>query len=211
MTVRPLALVALAAVGAVVGACGGSGYQYLTNSDDDVFFKVPDEWAVYEEGDVLTSEITGSSERDTERLRARTWLRGFVAGPEPGPAVVLTRGSAYPRGFAEVRRLTPAERDRLSLRSLRSASFGFDPLTTENESVEVLAAEEIEFSGGYHGMRLLVALGDDDRSVNEETVVVDAATTRLYRFSIGCSEDCYEENRDLLGEVAGSWTVEETS
>jgi hypothetical protein len=203
----PLALI-------VAAGCAGSGFQYISNRSDHVFFKVPDDWAVYDETEVITAGVTELDAEIANALRDRTWLRGFDSGPEPNPEAVLDRAASHPRGYAEVRQLTFEERDGLSLAALRSWGFGFDPLQEARErpdgQVQLIHLEDVTTDDGGHGVRLIVLLdGDTGPSVVDQTVLLDVGTTRLYRFTIGCSVQCYRDNKDLITDIAESWTLKE--
>ena len=207
---RRLGMVALV----LAAGCAGSGFQYISNTSDDVFFKVPDKWTVFDENDVITSGVVNLEDDMAAALRDRTWLRGFDAAPQPSPLTVLNRISPYPRGYAEVRHLTFEERDGLSLAALRSWGFGFDPLQRMRDEpdgdVQILHLEDVAHDDGAHGLRLIVLLrADADTSVVDQTVLLDKETTRLYRFTIGCSLNCYRDNQKLITDIAESWTLKE--
>lgn len=198
----------------LLAGCSGSGFQYISNTDDDVFFKLPQDWAVFDEDDVITSAVIQRDALSVAELRDRVWLRGFDAGPEPSPDAVLTRGGPHPRGYAEVRRLTATERDTLSLATLRQWGFEFDPLDEWRKNpqgnVRILGFEEVTNDDGAHGIRIRILLRSlTGTNVVDQTVMVDSATSRLYGFTIGCSLECFTEQVDVIDEIAESWTLEE--
>ena len=215
---RPLALLGLAA--ALLCACAGSGYHYVGSSDSSVYFKVPEDWQLYEEDDLLATDDE-RSEEENQALSEQVWLRGFDGAPRPSPENVLAIDAEQPRGYAEVRPVAPEERDSLSLASLRQTGFGQDPETGQpidpiayaranpDGPIEVLNYEELVLDGGARGVRLSARVKLDATVVFDRITVVNAATSRRYSFTVGCREACWNEHEDTFDEIADSWTFEE--
>src|SRR5262245_59319029 len=79
---RHLRLIACALLGGLLAsACAGSGYQYVKNSEDKNYFKVPESWKLYDEDAVLKRLHLSPRERDIER--DTTWRVSFDANPKP--------------------------------------------------------------------------------------------------------------------------------
>jgi hypothetical protein len=153
------------------------------------------------------------SSAQAERTRERLWVMGFASTRDASPDDVLDFNRETLGGVVEVWELTPAERDTVSLAVLRSFRLGFDPLEAaqKGQPVEVRRLDDVTLDNGAHGVRLVVALGPaGQRAVIDQTALVDAGTTRLYRFALFCRETCYEEQKDLITEIGDSWTLEET-
>ena len=217
---RAAALV-LAASAALLSGCGGSGYRYVSNTEDGAFFRVPEDWAVFDEEAILTAG-DGITEEQVENLRDRIWLRGFDAADDPSPENVVTRATDAPRGYAEVRRLDEQERSRIDLITLRSLGFPLDPTTgaptdpiaafsaDPNGAIQVLEYDDdLVVDDGIRGVRITAMIDGDEPSVFEQISLVDPATTRRYVFLIGCHLTCWEENDELISEIVDSWTVRE--
>lgn len=211
----------MGAIALMLVACGGSGFAYVSNTEDQMFFKVPEEWTLFDEEDVITPS-QGVSEVQAAELQERVWLRGFDASSDPSAENVLLRSSDQPRGYAEVRLLEAAERDALSLATLRRSGFPvdpetgqpIDPLIYEQENpgglIRTLSYEDdIVLGSGARGTRVKALIDDEDPSVFEQLTFVDPSTTRRYIFTIGCNLECWTTNIDLIEEVVDSWTVEE--
>jgi len=43
----------------------------------------------------------------------------------------------------------------------------------------------------------------------QQASFVDADTEKVYLIALGCTADCYEDNRRAIEEVARSWTIKE--
>lgn len=203
-----LRLVVLAA--AVIGfgaACAGSGYTYHSNRDEQLFFKLPDSWTVFD-----TADLVGGGEID-----GASWMRGFAAGDAPTAAAVDAITSDHPRGYVRVDELGVMERDGLNLAALRSTDFGVDPLTFAQENPEVVRVlgyeDDLVYDAGPHGVHIRLAItaeGSTTTAIVDQTVLVDKATTKRYVLSIGCSSACWDAHQRQIQEVIESWTLEKT-
>jgi hypothetical protein len=169
-------LLALVTAVVALASCGGSGYDYVANRKEGVFFKVPDDWRVFETDELLEPEEAVGS-----------WVRGFDAAAVPSPERVFAVGSSTPRGFAEVRVLSQAERQQTSLTSLRALGFGtdddgdpLDPFVFAEENpdkLRILDYDELVVDGA-RGIRLrFSAVGADGVEFTlDQTVLVDHST-----------------------------------
>ena len=219
--------VALVAAALTLPACG-SDYHYVSNRDQGAYFKVPDHWEVYGTGELLRIEDEWRSDDDLDDRSSSVWLRGFDGAEEPSPEHVLDATATSPRGYAEVRALSPSERDSFDYAELRRAGFplhdpttgqALDPLevaaSDPGGAVTVLAYDDegplgpLELDEGLRGVRIRtrIAVGDEEPVILEQISVVDADTTRHYSFTVGCSRRCWDENEEVIREIADSWTL----
>jgi hypothetical protein len=201
---------------ALASGCAGSGYSYLANKKEKLYFKVPDSWTVFDTEDLL----------DGAPAPDGTWVRGFVASDTSSLDSVFTIQSDVPRGYVEILTLDAGERDSLNLAALRGTNFGadastgepIDPIQYEQDHpdgpLQVLGYDDgVVLSKGPHGVRIRVAIRQDENGVPaivDQTVLVDKATTKRYVLSIGCSAECFDRNEKVIKEVIDSWTLEAT-
>jgi hypothetical protein len=193
----------------LLAACSGTGFQYVTSSETNTFFKVPSDWRLYDEEDVFTNTVSGLSPQQRERSRAAQWIEAFDASPDPSIDHVLNPGAKHPAGFARVRVIQSDERDDFSLNSLKNEVFQLDDLDGANR-LEVISSDDVVLDSGVHGTKMVYNLrtGGDFFTVNQ-TALVDPETRLLYVFMIGCQADCYVDNESLIQQVADSWTIKE--
>lgn len=210
---RWVALVTLSTA-LVLAACGGSGFQYVKNGEYNAYFKVDEDWTLFDERQYLSHPGLALEPMDRQRKLATTWIRGFDASPQASVSNLFDDAAAEPHGLARIQLLTEAERDSVDLSSLRSAQLGFDPVEVKRDEpegpVEVLAQSDVSLDGGEHGVRLVVAFDAPGGSIGiiDQTAVVDSSNSILYLFVVGCSRSCYVQNQDIIDEVANSWTIE---
>lgn len=197
----------------VVAACSGAGSRQVENAEFGVSFTIDEDWALYDQEQLSGADLEIEPGLPERRL-APTWVRAFDGSDEPSPAHVLRDDAPAPRGMARIQLLTEGERESVDLVSLRSAYLGFDPVQVEggqpDRPVKILRHEELSLEGGQHGVRMVVAYDTPNGGVGvvDQTALLDGANSVLYLFVVGCSEQCYRDNRDTIDEVASSWTFE---
>jgi hypothetical protein len=113
----------------------------------------------------------------------------------------------------------------MSLATLRGANLGtdsagnpLDPLMYAQENpdgeIQILGYDDsIVYDNGGHGVHIRVAVTPRDgttTAIIDQTALIDAATSRRYVLSIGCSARCFDEHMAEIEEVIESWTLEET-
>jgi hypothetical protein len=204
------ALAGAAAIGLLgLAGCGGSGYEYVSNADEGLHFRVPDGWTVVEveEADTGVPEAAGQSDG---------WTRLLDRSPTPGVANYNAVLPLYPVGVATVESVgTLDDRDTLDYATLRAMATNDvdDPLalaSTEDGGVEVISLEDVT-EGDMRGERIVFNVEQPDGSLLtvDQTALVDPLTTQIYRLLLKCEAHCYESNRDEIDEIVDSWTVEE--
>lgn len=207
----------LAATGALVTGCASSGYTYVANTDDGAYFKVPGDWHVFDADEVHERRTAEVTPERAERMRTAQWAIAFDADPEPTLDHVFVEPSDHPVGYARVRDLDGQERDQFSLASLRNEFLPLDRISQQDaDRVEPLEVEEIgsgEVGGeeGLRGVRLVFNIRAASGAVltYQQASFVDADTEKVYLIALGCTADCYEDNRRAIEEVARSWTIKE--
>jgi hypothetical protein len=205
-------LVVSLSLAVLVTSCAGSGYQYVKDSSSTAFFKLPTTWALYDEDQILDSDMVTLSPQSQQSVAQALWMVAFDANGSPSLSHVLSSGSEQPAGFAQVRPLGAEERDTFALSTIRNALFDVDGTSDSSgtSGVELLSTSDVVLDGGFHGLHLEfnVPDGSDYLTVNQ-IGVVDPDTSTLYLFAIGCEAHCYLDHQDAIEQIAESWTVKE--
>jgi hypothetical protein len=206
----PLLGAALLAGVVVLAACGSPRYHYVKNKSDQTFVRVPHNWTLFDEDDLLRQ--SDDSPEAKAVFKQRSWSVAFDAAPRPSPANLLTP-SKHPWGLVQVRTLLPEERDNFSLSNLRGLLLGFDPLANEARAegaVEVLEAREVNQSG-LNGSELLVNLRTQDGELVKwrQIALMDSKVRKAHILAISCDAACYNANEKVINQVIDSWKVKE--
>src|SRR5215210_6784363 len=123
----PWALPALA-LALITAACSTSGFQYVSSSETNTVFKVPEKWTLFSEDDVFQFRPPEISPQQEAANRASQWVMAFDGASEPTLAHLFNPDSSEPAGYAKVRVLSEQERASYSLQSLRNEEFEIDKL-----------------------------------------------------------------------------------
>lgn len=189
--------------------CTGSGFQYVSSSETNTVFKVPEDWTLFNEDDVFEFRPPDLSPQQEAANRASQWIMAFDGAEPPSLEHLFAESSEQPAGYAKVRVLSDEERDTYSLRSLRNEEFDIDRLVKE-QRIELISDDDLALENGFAGSRVIfnVRQGGGFVTVNQ-TALVDSQTRVLYLFLIGCDADCYANNQEIISEVVSSWTIKE--
>lgn len=205
----PRLLALVLASGVLAAACASSGYQYVKNSDDQNYFKVPDGWKLYEEDAVL--KRLDLSPRELEIERETTWRVSFDANPKPSLKHLEQIFPSHPTGRALVLELDQESSDTVSIQSLRNLFFDFDTAYQQDQAT-ALEYEPLELDGGFRGIHIVAEITDPKKGkvlVFNQKTVLDQRTTKLYTLVVSCEASCYEKNQDKIEKIVDSWTVED--
>jgi len=197
-------------VAAVALAACGTDYHYVKNSDEGVYLKVPNDWKLYDEEQYFRATLEKPSPAQLRDLREHEWAAAFDSDPNPSPSNLNALDSRHPHGFARIHDIGIDEHDTFSLQSARNLVAPVDELIDAG-AAQVLDADEFSLDGGFRGSHIVVNLGLEKGGYTtlDQTVVVDADTTKLYILALGCSDTCYEHNKDEIKSLVDSWTVRE--
>jgi hypothetical protein len=203
-------VIALAAA-AGLAACAAPDYHYVRSSSDRTFVRVPENWTLFDEDELLDS--SSQSPEQLDQFKQLSWSVGFDARPEPAADSILAP-SRFPTGLVQVRTLLPSQRDSFSLADLRSVLLPYDPLGDEAQEggqVEVLAARNVERPGGFHGSELLLNLTTPDGEVVKwrQVALLDSKVEKVHLLVVTCELGCYDEHESVIDGIVKSWKVED--
>jgi hypothetical protein len=207
----------LAAAASLLAACGGSEYRYVSNSTENLFFKVPKHWTQYK---LTDTDKDGRAESLPSGLD-RVWHYGYDASDAPSQAHLDEVAPEKPVAQAVVWKLLDSSNDRMSLSRARSIAFNMeaDPLLQDPgapaawELVPIGGVPDVRltFPKGVTGTRVAINVPSPKdpkvfRTV-DATTLIDPSNQRLYILVVSCSAQCYLDNRQVIDTVAQSWTV----
>jgi hypothetical protein len=176
-------------------ACQGSGFQYVTDSDSSTYFKLPEDWKLFNQD--VPSVYT-------------TYFVAFDGAPQASPDHLLSPNSDHPFGLAQVRILTDKQKANWSLTAMRNFDLPIDQLVEQKRAEVISEDDEVVLDNGVHGIRLVYTIQQDSGTMTiNQTSLVDPATRVFYQFIIGCEIRCYSHNQDVIEQVVNSWTIEE--
>jgi hypothetical protein len=211
-------VIAVSILGAALASCGGSNYRYISNSQENLFFKVPKDWKVYR----LTATDKEGKPTELPASVERSWHLLVDANKEPNPQHLLDHAQAAPLIEAQVYVLERSANDTMSLSGLRRLAYGFDPVL-QSEGVPPQwklvdgSFKDLSFPKGLTGTRLAVNIPDPKASTDNSkfatldvAAIHDTVNRRVYLLSARCQSQCYLDNRSAIDDLMNSWTVNRT-
>jgi hypothetical protein len=213
-------------------SCGQSKFRYVSNSDINTYLKVPNDWKVYKQDDLVRAEIDAarqanqpSSLIDVLINRQFQWRMAFDGDPEPSVEHTLSLAEE-PVVEVSVRALDQDEHDQVSLAALRNVIINYDEMKAEAQSnlsgrgmgiagestttFRPIDEEELHYADGVRGIRLRYVLRPNSSSpfyAFDQTTLVDSKAQRLYVLLIRSGEAQFLRYNQLFTEIAKSFTV----
>jgi hypothetical protein len=211
-------IVAAWVLGAALVSCGGPNYRYIANSQENLFFKVPKAWKVYQ----LTSSDKEGRPAELPASVERSWHLLIDASADPKPGHLLDHAQEAPFVEAQVYVLSRGANETMSLSDLRRLAYGFDPVLQDEGAppqwkVVENSLKDLSFPKGVTGTRVAVNIPDPKATTDtSKTATLDVAAIhdtvnrRIYLLSTRCQSQCYVNNRSQIDDLMNSWTVNRT-
>jgi hypothetical protein len=231
---RPLAAaVAAVCALALIAGCGEAKFQYVSNVDEQTYYKVPTGFTEVTEGvdDIVNAYLGLEPESELARqYRAVRWSKVFDASPSPDAGhVTSSRRTVYPVIHSLVQHVMPEVQGIISLDLMRDliappvtkprrdaaekeyadAVQGGYPFPPPFTNFELLYDEVLTPVEGIHGVRTIYNYKLADGSVNtfDRTTLTNNDSTVLYVLLIRCDAECYHSRLAEFNDIATSFTV----
>ena len=198
-------------VACILSACGASKYQFVNNSTEGAYFKVPTSWSVFH----LTEQDQEGRAPKLPTATERIWHIGFDADHHPDQAHLDQDRPNSVVGDVQIYALSSADNDTLSQSSLRRIIFGgVDPVLQDPGTPaawEVVSYTPVDSSNGIIGSRTVINVPSTDDPnawvTIDGTELIDPTLGRAYMLLMRCESQCYVNQRKSIDEIATSWKV----
>ncbi|BCB83396.1 hypothetical protein [Phytohabitans suffuscus] len=206
------------AVALLVGACGAPEFEYVKNSEQQTYFKVPNEWAQVDQDALDAWAVEEEPDSAAAELRSQLmWTVAYDAAEDPDLAhIASTASTPQPVVWAKVERLVPTAAAAISLNELRDMWLPvtedrrqfFEENGVELPYFELLHDEVLTPEKGLHGVRVVYNWRMPGRlhTFDMTALVNDDASVR-YMLLVRCTASCYQERFDELQNIVTSFTV----
>jgi hypothetical protein len=194
----------------LVGACGSgsdSGVQQVRDSAQEMYFEVPEEWAVF-----LSDDLAGLTDTPFVSQDAALSLPVFsrvvfhAAGPDAGLPAANTSDLDYPVGAAVVRTIPASMRDQISRYWLAELVIPYHSQPVAQEELK----EDVTVGDGFDGVKVLVLYNDAATESDAAAFLIsvtDPEVEFMYSIAIGCSLACFNEHVQDIVDIVDSWLV----
>jgi hypothetical protein len=218
------ALTAVAGLGLVAG-CGSSKYEYVSNSAEHTYFRVPSNWQRLNDNQLQRALVNGDpSSLEEASAEASKWVVAYDAASSPSlNHLKLDSVPEAPIVLAEVKKLTSDERGKVSLDTMRDTLFPVSKDSQEQAKqvlaqqgsvykVELLTDQVLTPSGGVHGVRTAynVKFGNLPLQTVDLLAYVSDDSSTMYSLIVRCSTSCYVANFDEIDKAVKSFTVKDS-
>jgi hypothetical protein len=197
-------------------SCVAPSFRYFRDPSGTAIFKLPASWTVYDQIDLYRGQHPTVSYLTAQSATAGQWIVAFDSSSRPAISDLLSPGSSDPSGLSRVQPVVDTQQQQQLSTSagLRNAIIPLDQQIAQNPRLlHIIDTRQLPLSGGYRGLRVVFEARPDPKApydVFNQTIVVDPAITHIFVLLIGCSTTCYfGPYRDLIDEVAGSYTIKE--
>jgi hypothetical protein len=215
-TATVMAAVAAALTVTCLAGCAAPAYTFAADTHDHAFFKVPSSWQLVNARSLADAQEVLLSHSAAGALGGKfAWSRAYSAAVDPPPNVLLS-GSQSPVVYASVQNISDSLRAQLSFDQMRDLLF---PVTSADRQEAAAAGDKLTgFSLAYSNE---ITTSDGVRGINElfeysingqpdafdQTVLTNAATTKLYVLLVQCYQSCFLSHEAQIKQVVDSFTV----
>lgn len=212
-----IALVAATAALAVA-ACGNLEYEYVKNSEEQTYFKIPSSWQQVDQEALDEWAVGADPDSATAKIREQLlWTVAYDADSDPAASHVYGMlPTPEPVAWAKVEQLLPEQSDTVSFDALRDAVMPVTDTAREQAveagstltNFELLRDEVLTPDKGVRGVRVVfnyALLGQ--LHTFDLTALVNNDASRLYMLFVRCAAKCYSERADELDGIVTSFTV----
>jgi hypothetical protein len=205
---------AVLTLGAAAG-CSTPDYSVAADSADHLYFKIPTSW--HEVSPQFVSQAQSLLTKSEAGALGGTyaWSRAYAAATSPSAQSLLAEATT-PVVYTSVQQLKTGLRGSLSFNLMRDLLF---PVTPTARSEAAAAGESLPgfTSISYsvittkYGMRGVNELFEYDiggqPDAFDQTVLTNAATTKLYLLLVQCYQACFVAHAKQISTVVNSFTV----
>jgi hypothetical protein len=214
------ALVVLLGVLSLTAGCGEPEFRYVSNTDEQTYFKVPHSWHEIDSG-VIDASFDGIENEESVAVDARKqlwWSVAYDSDESPAPEHMTDVGTSdSPVIYVSIRRQLPFQRDMTSFDLMRDIFLPVSETRREAmaeagaglDGFEALYDEVLNGNDGVHGVRTVFSYEMPTGILHtfDQTVYANQDSTVLYIMLIRCTARCYRERAVELNDIATSFTV----
>jgi hypothetical protein len=208
---RSAIIVAALLLAGLMPACGQNNYQFVNNSTEGAFFKVPTDWKIFR----LTEQDKQGRAETLPSETQRVWHVAFDAAAQPDESHLQLDRPTDLVGDVSIYAMSSSVNDRMSQSELRSIIFGgIDPVLQDPGTPaqwEVVSYAPIDATAGIIGSRTVINVPSTEDPGAWVTIdgseLLDPTSGRAYLLLMRCEAQCYLNERKSVDEIATSWKV----
>ena len=197
----------------MIAACSAPQFTYVSNSDQNAYFKVPGGWHKISDSALAAALHTGSGSGSSSGV----WSVGYDGSPAPSASHVFGSSTPQPFAFALVEPLSATASNSMSYNELRDI---FLPVTSATRQTATksgfpltgfhLLRDTVLLPGqGVHGVRVTFDYTFPDGSTDtfDQIAFTNSNDTEVYLLVLHCLATCYQQHHSEIDTVMTSFTV----
>jgi hypothetical protein len=198
-----------------LAGCGAPAYSVASDTREHLYFKVPASWREVSPQFVSQAQTLLTRSNAGALGGTYAWSKAYAAATSPS-AQSLLAASGYPVVYASVQNIKLGLRGALSFNVMRDLLF---PVTPTARAEAAAAGEKLP---GFTSISYsLITTKYNMRGINElyeytvggqpdafdQTVLTNAATTKLYVLLVQCYQNCFVAHEKQIATVVNPFTV----
>jgi hypothetical protein len=205
-----LSMVGFGALLAVLLSSCSTSVTYAGSSSQDVFFKLPRTWTVYNQTTLQDMGLVNPTQTSQAEAEGDSYQL-FVSFASPNPhlgthgAPDLSGQSPWAYNFVES--LGGSDQESISLGSLQDMVLPVDTLSQQGDAVQ-LAPTKLLVNGDLRGTRVSYEAKSQNGSVAfEQVALMNSSTNEVWVLAAGCSPACFHAQKTTIDKIIDSFTV----
>ncbi|HXW79344.1 MAG TPA: hypothetical protein VEJ84_07580 [Acidimicrobiales bacterium] len=183
---------------------------YAGSSSQDVFFKLPRSWKLYNQTALQQMGMVNSTENSQQQAAGNSYQL-FVSFASPSSHLNV-HGSPdlagrFPWAYNTVESLGGSDAESISLGSLQDLVIPVDTLAQQGAATQ-LAPEKFIVDGALRGTRVSYEAKTSAGPVSfEQVALLNSPTNEVWLLAAGCSPACFTAQKSVIDGIVKSFTV----
>lgn len=193
----------------LLSSCSTS-VTYAGSSSQDVFFKLPHSWKVYNQSALQQMGMVNSTANSQQQAQGNSYQL-FVSFASPNLHLdvhgVPDLAGRIPWAYNIVESLGGSDAESISLSSLQDLVIPVDTLAQQGAASQLSAPKYI-VDGALRGTRTSFEAKSPGGSVSfEQVALLNSPTNEVWVLAVGCAPTCFAAHKSVIDGIVNSFTV----
>ncbi|GAA1879727.1 hypothetical protein GCM10009836_71370 [Pseudonocardia ailaonensis] len=202
---------------ALVAGCGAPSWNYVTNSGDRTYLKVPTTWRQVDPGE-LKAQLGVEAAKDSSQ---GAWVQAYDSDAQPSLSHLIGESAAAPAILVAVLAIPAQSRGQASLDTVRDFMNPVSDSARQTQQLggqssgmtgfQLVADEVLTPGDGVRGVHSVYTyrINNGDPQVFDQVGYLNDDASKLYFAMARCSSDCFQKRQSEIENVVNSFTVRE--
>jgi hypothetical protein len=202
--------IALGVLLAVLLSSCSTSVTYAGSSSNDVFFKLPHSWKVYNQTTLQNMGLVNATQTSQAQAQGDSYAM-FVSFASPNPHLGARGGPDIagnsPWAYNVVESLGGSDQESITLGSLSDLFLPVDTASQQGAAVPLEPSKQL-VKGDLRGTRIEYELRSQSGSLSfEQVALMNSPTNEVWLLAVGCSPSCFNAHKSTIDKIVGSFTV----